>query len=151
MPTLGHDQGKLSTPENMIEDNTPPNTTGQPQGLAAAPYSPPKRLALRIKCNPKHAHEQLKDEHGRRCFAASLSHIVSMTDNGTDMPHMPQPGDSYRWSIDRFGNDFWVQFDREDNLKFTLSCRYGGEEAETLAALANYVAHRLNCEVLGAA
>lgn len=127
------------------------NTTTSPTELPATPGSLPKRLALRIKCNPKFAHEHLKDEHGRRGFAASLSHIVSMADNGEDMPYMPQPGDTYRWSIDRYGNDFWVAFDESDNLRFTLSCRYGGDQAETLAALANYVAHRLNCEVLGAA
>jgi hypothetical protein len=104
-----------------------------------------------MKCNPKHAAEVFNDEDKRKRFAASIALIVSLTDNEDDMPYMPQPGDTYRWSIDRCGNDFWLAFDETDNLRFTLSCRYGGEQAETMAALANYVAHRLNCEVLGAA
>lgn len=135
----------------MTGETTPTNTTCQPQSLASAPCSPPKRLALRMKCNPKHAAEVFNDADKRKRFAASVALIVSLTDNEDDMPYMPQPGDTYRWSIDRHGNDFWLAFDETDNLRFTLSCRYGGEEAETLAALANYVAHRLNCEVLGAA
>jgi len=108
----------------------------------------PKRITLRIKLNPNLGYGHFKDEHGRQCFAASLSHIVSMANNGEGAPYMPKPGDTYYWSIDQYGNDFWVEFYPEDNLQFTLSCRYGGEQAETLAALANYVARRCNCEVL---
>lgn len=40
MPTLGHDRGKLSTPENMAKAKKSKHTTGQPQGLASAPCSP---------------------------------------------------------------------------------------------------------------
>lgn len=107
----------------------------------------PTRITLRIVYNPKHAKEVFTTEDKRKSFAACLSLIVSCADNDTTMPYMPQPGDSYRWSIDRFGNDFWVAFDREDNLKFTLSCRYAGE-AKLLAAIANYVSQRFNCEIL---
>ena len=107
-----------------------------------------KRIALRKKCNPAYAAEIFNDAHKRKSFAASLSHIVSLIDNEDGMPYPPQPGDSYRWSIDRSGNDFWVAFDESDNCRFTLSCRYAGEQADTLAALANYVAHRLCCEVI---
>lgn len=127
------------------------NTPTLPTVLPATSDALPKRLALRMKCNPNHAAEVFRDERDRKRFAAKIALIVSMSDNGDDMPYMPQPGDSYRWSIDRNGNDFWLAFDATDNLRFTLSCRYAGEETEILAALANYVAHRLNCEVIGAA
>lgn len=83
----------------------------------------PTRITLRIVYNPKHAKEVFTTEDKRKSFAC------------------------LRWSIDRFGNDFWVAFDREDNLKFTLSCRYAGE-AKLLAAIANYVSQRFNCEIL---
>ena len=101
-----------------------------------------------MKVNMEFASEQLCDEDKRRSFAARLALVVSMTDNEGSMPYMPQPGDSHYWSIDRFGNNYWVLFDDVDNLKFTLSCRYQNQ-AETLAALAAYVAVRLQCELLG--
>lgn len=111
------------------------------------PAKESKRIELQCKCNARYASEVFNDEEKRKKFASKIALIVSLTNNNDDMPYMPQPGDTYRWSIDRHGNDFWIAFDETNNLRFTLSCRYDSE-IPTLIALANYVSHRLNCEII---
>jgi hypothetical protein len=107
----------------------------------------PKRITLEAFVNPKFAHEVFATAEKRKAWAKKIALIVSMEDNGDDMPYNHQPGDDYRWAIDRYGNDYWLTFSRENNLRFDLSCRYESE-VDILQALANYVCARLVCKIV---
>lgn len=107
-----------------------------------------KRIKLQFQINEKYKDEVFKSGEDRKKFAAQISLIVSMVDNKDDMPYMHQPEDDYRWSVDRYGNDFWLTFDMEENTSFTLSCRYDFQ-IEILEALANYISKRTKSLIVG--
>jgi hypothetical protein len=57
----------------------------------------------------------------------------------------PNEHDSYFWSIDVIGNNYWLLFDEEDADVFTIKTRYQ-YHSDILTSLAKYLAFRLRLE-----
>jgi len=101
-----------------------------------------------MKNNKKLLLSKCVEDCGERLrIAKMLTYAFGMRERE---PYNNNPGiwrNTYRWSIDVFGNNFWLEFDKENTQLITLSCRYDDLEP-TLVAFATYIAYRLNAEVL---
>lgn len=102
----------------------------------------PQRISLQFPGNCK----KFEKESDRKQFACWLAGIICTSripNNPT--AYTPNDNDSYFWSIDQLGNNFWILFDEENLDKFTLSTRYP-IHAVILESLAKYLFHRLHLE-----
>lgn len=84
MPTLGHDRGKLSTPENMAKAKKSKHTTGKPQGLASAPGSALSKRDITILRQALRAAECMAcmSFNGRQDSAVPERYRKAMTESG---------------------------------------------------------------------
>ena len=85
-----------------------------------------------------------RSDDNRNRFARILCRVVSPTQDAE--PYITA-SDTYHWSIDPAGNNWWVGFCEEDPSVFRISCRYPFQ-SEVLSALVPYIAARLACEVV---
>lgn len=75
-------------------------------------------------------------------IAQRFSTLVSL-DQKTK-PYHPD-SDQSRWSIDQYGNDFWLRFTGDNEL--VISCRYE-QQIPILKAMAEYAAVRLHLKII---
>jgi len=100
----------------------------------------PQRISLQFAGN----HKRFEKESDRKQFADWLAGIVCTSKIPyNSRAHTPNDNDSYFWSIDQLGNNFWLLFDEENPDTFTLSTRYP-VHAVILESLAKYLFHRLH-------
>lgn len=102
----------------------------------------PQRISLQFPGN----HKRFEKESDRKQFADWLAGIIctSKIPNNSHA-YTPSDNDSYFWTIDQLGNNFWLLFDEENADKFTLSTRYSIHSV-ILDSLAKYLFHRLHLE-----
>jgi len=88
--------------------------------------------------------KRFEEEDKRRSFANWLANIISVERKDLKA-YNPNEHDSYFWSIDVIGNNYWLLFDEEDADVFTIKTRYQFH-ADILASLAKYLVFRLSLE-----
>lgn len=102
----------------------------------------PQRISLQFPGN----HKRFEKESERKQFADWLAGMICTSKiPNNPIAYTPNDNDSFFWTIDQLGNNFWILFDEKNLDKFTLSTRYP-IHAVILESLAKYLFHRLHLE-----
>lgn len=91
------------------------------------------------------SHKRFEKEERRRSFADWLANLISVEQKEQIKAYNPNEHNTHFWSIDFFGNNFWVLFDEEDADVFTIKTRYQ-YHSDILTSLAKYLVFRLRLE-----